>query len=138
MVSAPVDFHQMIPPNSSEFVTVAHCMPQCTNIYDFPEEGITAYNAFLHAHTSGTLIYHHIKGSRSRFCALLIFCIRNFSARKMRIRHFRGGKELPWIVNDENYNFNYQTNRRFPQPIKIMKGDQITAGKLYQNFTFVS
>lgn len=30
----------------------------------------------------------------------------------MRIRHFRGNSELPWIINDENYDFNYQTNRR--------------------------
>jgi len=46
----------------------------------------------------------------------------------MRIRHYRNGKELPWIINDENYDFNYQTNRRLPEPVTIMRGDQITAG----------
>lgn len=53
MVSAPTNFQLMVPPNSMEFTTVAHCMPQCLNKHVIPPEGVTAYNAFLHAHTSG-------------------------------------------------------------------------------------
>ncbi|OXA57895.1 MOXD1 2 [Folsomia candida] len=49
----------------------------------------------------------------------------------MRIRHFRGNSELPWIINDENYDFNYQTNRRLPKPVTILPGDQITAECVY-------
>ncbi len=49
----------------------------------------------------------------------------------MRIRHYRAGYELPWIINDENYDFNYQTNRRLPKEVTILPGDQITAECVY-------
>ena len=104
MVSAPTNYQLMVPPNSTNFIATAHCMPHCLTFDDFPAEGVTAYNAFLHAHTS---------------------------ARGMRIRHFRDGVELPWMISDENYDFNYQTNRRFPQEVKILPGDQITLGTVF-------
>jgi len=49
----------------------------------------------------------------------------------MRIRHYRNGSELHWIINDENYDFNYQTNRRRPEEVLILPGDQITAECIY-------
>jgi len=104
MVAQPSNYLLMVPPNTSNFTAVAHCMPRCLGNGVIPPEGITIYNAFLHAHTS---------------------------ARKMIIRHYRDGKELPWIINDENYDFNYQTNRRLPKEVKVYPGDQITAECIY-------
>jgi hypothetical protein len=74
----------------------------CTS--KIPPEGVHVYNAFLHAHTS---------------------------ARKMKVRHFRNGKELPWIVNDENYDFNYQTNRVLNNEVLLLPGDQLISECTY-------
>ncbi|CAG7828065.1 unnamed protein product [Allacma fusca] len=63
----------------------------------FPEGGITAFNILLHSHLSG---------------------------RKMKLRHFRDGKELPWIATDDHYDFNYQQNRLLLENRQILRGDQ--------------
>lgn len=47
----------------------------------------------------------------------------------MRLRHYRDGKELPWLSSDDNYNFDYQQNRQLLEEIKILPGDQLTYGK---------
>lgn len=50
------------------------------------------------------------------------------SGRRMRLRHYRDGKELPWLSSDDNYNFDYQQNRPILEEIKIFPGDQLTYG----------
>lgn len=51
------------------------------------------------------------------------------SGRKLRLRHFRDGIELPWLSADDNYNFDYQQNRPLLEEVKILPGDQITYGR---------
>jgi len=89
-----------VPPNATEFVVTGHCSSECTR-GKFPEEGITVFNVLLHAHVSG---------------------------RKLKLRHFRNGIELPWIDYDDNYDFDYQQNKHLREAIKVLPGDQLTYG----------
>lgn len=56
----------------------------------------------------------------------MFFCL---LGRKMKLRHFRNNIELPWVINDENYDNNYQDNRNIPA-VKFYPGDQFAVGKL--------
>jgi len=47
----------------------------------------------------------------------------------MKIRHFRGDVELPWIAVDNHYNFDYQANRPLKEEVTFLPGDQLTIGK---------
>lgn len=38
----------------------------------------------------------------------------------MKLRHVRGDKELPSLVNDPNYNVDYQEYRQFQKPINVL------------------
>jgi len=87
----------IIPPNSTEYTTVGHCAASCTS-ERIPADGINTFNVLLHSHLSG---------------------------RRLKIRQFRDGKELPWIANDDNYVFDYQQNRNLRNEAKILPGDQL-------------
>jgi len=86
-----------IPPKSEEYLLVGHCAPSCSS--NIPETGINVFNILLHSHLAG---------------------------RKLKLRHFRDGEELPWLSSDDNYNFDYQQNRPLLEEIKILPGDQLT------------
>jgi len=49
---------------------------------------------------------------------------------KMKLRHFRGRTELPWVMVDDNFSFNYQDNRNIA-PLKWLPGDQFAIGKTF-------
>lgn len=51
------------------------------------------------------------------------------TGRKEKIRHYRGDEELPYIANDEHYDFNYQNNRHFRTELKLLPGDHLTLGE---------
>lgn len=53
----------------------------------------------------------------------------------MKFHHFRGNKELPWIVNDETFSFNYQQYRVLNEHVKIYPGDLLVAG-IYVQLAF--
>jgi len=46
----------------------------------------------------------------------------------MKLRHFRNGKELPWILNDPHYDFDFQQNAHLPKEVTVLPGDQLTIG----------
>jgi len=46
----------------------------------------------------------------------------------MKLRHFRGNTELPWVDVDNHYDFNYQQSKPLPTNVKVEKGDQLTVG----------
>jgi hypothetical protein len=46
--------------------------------------------------------------------------------RKMKLRHFRGNTELPWIAVDNSYDFDYQQSRQLRVETKVLPGDQLT------------
>jgi hypothetical protein len=54
-----------------------------------------------------------------------------FKARKIKTRVFRGNKELPWIEDDNHYDFNLQTFRLMKPFYTILPGDQITVECVY-------
>ncbi|CAG7823934.1 unnamed protein product, partial [Allacma fusca] len=88
----------MIPPGTSNYVITGHCSGICTQ-NRFPNDGINVFTVFLHSHLAG---------------------------RKMRLRQFRNGTELPWLANDNHYDFNFQQNRLLSEYRKILKGDHLT------------
>lgn len=100
VVGHDVSKSMTIPPNTSNFVTAGHCSSFCTRL-KFPPQGITLFNALLHSHLSG---------------------------RKLKLRHFRDGVELPWPNYDDHYDFNYQQNRVLNKKVILLPGDQITYG----------
>ena len=51
----------------------------------------------------------------------------HLAGRKMRLRHLRGGRELPPILSDESYDFNFQRSRA-PSPQSeavVLPGDEL-------------
>ncbi|CAL8069307.1 unnamed protein product [Orchesella dallaii] len=94
-----------IPPESSSFNIVGHCSSYCTKEM-LPSTGVQIHSLTLHAHTQ---------------------------ARRMRLRHFRGNQELKWIINDDNYDYNYQVVRTLPEPVTILPGDQLTTECSFDN-----
>lgn len=47
----------------------------------------------------------------------------------MKVRQFRNGTEQPWVLNDDNYDNDYQDNRNIPL-VKFMPGDQMAIGSI--------
>ncbi|CAG0897730.1 unnamed protein product [Darwinula stevensoni] len=88
---------QIIPSGQKQFFLAGHCSSLCTSTV-FPPEGIHVFSGLLHSHLIG---------------------------RKMRVRVFRNGEELPWLLNDDNYDFNYQQVRVFREHITLYPGDQL-------------
>ncbi|CAL8084958.1 unnamed protein product [Orchesella dallaii] len=85
----------IIPPNSVDHSLVGHCAPGCTGQM-LPDEGINVFASFLHTHQTGSAARYH---------------------------HFRGNKELPWILTDDNYDFDYQQYRVLREERKVLPGD---------------
>jgi len=61
-------------------------------------EGFTIFNVILHAHPA---------------------------AASMRVRHFRDGEELPWIIYDEFFDYDYEQYRNLDKPVRVLPGDHI-------------
>ncbi|XP_074647748.1 DBH-like monooxygenase protein 2 homolog [Tubulanus polymorphus] len=55
----------------------------------------------------------------------------HLAARAMRTRHFRNGVELPWVMNDETYDFNFQTFRPVKKVVAVKSGDWLTIDCVY-------
>ena len=45
--------------------------------------------------------------------------------RAVKLRHVRAGKELPVVMQDQSYDFDYQSVRLMPAPVTIMPGDEL-------------
>ncbi|ODN05531.1 DBH-like monooxygenase protein 1, partial [Orchesella cincta] len=88
-----------VPPQSSDFPIAGHCSPDCSRSMLSEVGSVDIFGVTLHAHVS---------------------------SRRLRVHHFRGNRELPWVINDDNYDFNYQQLRFLPNPVTIQPGDQLT------------
>ena len=42
------------------------------------------------------------------------------TGRQVQLRHIRGDKELPPLVDDANYDVHYQEYRQFQKPINVL------------------
>ncbi len=98
LLGSEVNFLQMIPPLRESFVSAGRCMSECTR-EALPESGINILNGVLHAH---------------------------LAAKKIRLRHIRDGKELPSILEDGHYDFNFQASRAPPSGERlVLPGDEL-------------
>ncbi|KAI5712495.1 hypothetical protein M8J75_008771 [Diaphorina citri] len=95
---------QIIPPRQSEYKTAGYCDNACTDSV-FPSTGVKVTSVVLHSHLAG---------------------------RKIKLRQIRHGRELPPIVQDDQYDFNYQQVRRLPSEVTIYPGDQLITECTYQ------
>lgn len=95
---------QIIPPGQKLFRNVGICGPSCTGSV-FPENGIKIVSATLHSHTAG---------------------------RKMKLRHIRDGRELDRIVEDDNYDYNFQQVRQLENETLVLPGDHIITDCAYE------
>lgn len=97
LIGAQVDYTHVIPAGSKSFVVPRHCAPECTD--NLPHE-INLISYAFHTHAAG---------------------------RAVKLRHFRGGEELPEIGSLVQYDpFENQTYREVVDGRKILPGDQIT------------
>lgn len=71
----------------------------------FPKDGIKIISATLHSHVAG---------------------------RKMKLRHVRDGVELDRVVEDDNYDFNYQQVRQLENETTILPGDYLITDCAYE------
>lgn len=76
----------------------------------FPESGIHIISATLNSHVAG---------------------------RKMKLRHIRNGIELDRIVEDDNYDYNYQQVRQLEKEVTILPGDYIITDCAYEVSNFL-
>ena len=65
------------------------------------------------------------EGRHYYLCFNLFF---RYKGRELRVRHYRDGKELPWLLSDTHYDFDYQQARLLPQEVKLLPGDHLTMG----------
>ncbi|KAI8504838.1 DBH-like monooxygenase protein 1 [Branchiostoma belcheri] len=101
-----IGWTQIIPPGSQSFVSVGTCYPDCLEkaMEEASIDKVNVIGVHFHAH---------------------------LAARKMRIRHVRNGVELPWLGNDENFDFNFQQTVRLQEEREILKGDYLIAECTY-------
>ena len=97
LVGSEVNFLQFIPPKQKLFTSIGHCTADCTSM-GLPQSGVKIISGVLHSHLAG---------------------------RKMRLRHIRRGVELPVILEDNYYDFNFQASRIPPQETTVYPGDQL-------------
>ncbi|ODM89886.1 hypothetical protein Ocin01_16794 [Orchesella cincta] len=87
----------VIPPKQDNFVVNGLCGTECTEKM-IPPSGIKVVNTLLHMHLAG---------------------------KRIRLRHFRNGVELPVIAEDNYYDFNYQQSRTLKNELVILPSDEM-------------
>ncbi|XP_042238957.1 uncharacterized protein LOC121877254 isoform X2 [Homarus americanus] len=86
----------IIPPNQ-KWLSIGHCHSSCTE-KELPENGIHLIQGLPHAHLLGSSI---------------------------SLRHIRDGQELPRILTDKTYDFNFQSTRILKEEVTILPGDSL-------------
>jgi hypothetical protein len=97
LVGSEVNFLHFLPPGQPLFMSVGQCTAECTSA-GLPASGIKIISGVLHSHLAG---------------------------RRMRLRHIRRGIELPTILADNHYDFNFQASRVPPTETIVLPGDQL-------------
>ncbi|PBC27738.1 MOXD1-like protein [Apis cerana cerana] len=70
----------------------------------FPESGVNIVSVVLHSHLAG---------------------------RRLSLKHIRQGKELPRIVEDNHFDFEYQQSHTLEKEVKVLPGDELVAECVY-------
>ena len=97
LIGSEVNFLQFIPPRQPSFLSTGHCTSECTRA-GLPDTGVKIISGVLHSHLAG---------------------------RKMRLRHVRNGIELPVVLEDNHYDFNFQASRVPRTETIVYPGDQL-------------
>jgi len=101
-VGAMVLDFMIIPPRQRSWKSTGVCSKECTREgfkdSTLPTGGINVFATLLHTHLAG---------------------------RKIWIRHLRNGRELPNIVRDEHYDFNFQEFQLLQKKVHVASGDSL-------------
>ena len=92
-----------IPPGLPKATVAPYCSSHCTDA-GIPSGGSTVFSVFLHSHTAGISI---------------------------RLRQFRNGHDLGYIVQNDHYDFNYQDYIRPLKNVTILPGDSLQTECVY-------
>eukprot|EP00484_Ammonia_sp_Unknown_P001510 CAMPEP_0197021526 /NCGR_PEP_ID=MMETSP1384-20130603/2418_1 /TAXON_ID=29189 /ORGANISM="Ammonia sp." /LENGTH=642 /DNA_ID=CAMNT_0042449369 /DNA_START=26 /DNA_END=1950 /DNA_ORIENTATION=- len=83
-----------------------HSAPECSLNSDMdPDEGVNVFVGLLHSHTIGVA---------------------------MKLRHIRNNVELPPLLQNDQYDFNYQQWVSLPNEVKIYPGDEFVCECVYK------
>ncbi|XP_012220915.1 MOXD1 homolog 1 [Linepithema humile] len=93
----------LVPPQQKEYATAGYCASHCTNA-SLPEKGINVVSVVLHSHLAG---------------------------RRLNLKHIRQGKELPRIVQDNHFDFNYQLSHVLQKEVNVLPGDELVTECVY-------
>ncbi|XP_046877904.1 DBH-like monooxygenase protein 2 homolog [Hypomesus transpacificus] len=98
LLVAPTEGY-VIPPNATDFQTYGLChTSDFSKLLDGPAPDLNVFSIMLHTHLAG---------------------------RKIRVGHFRDGKQVDFLGMDENYNFDYQEVYNLGEIKTIKPGDEI-------------
>ncbi|XP_043468959.1 MOXD1 homolog 1 [Leptopilina heterotoma] len=93
----------VVPPRQKKYATAGYCTQDCTNMM-LPNKGVNVVSVVLHSHLAG---------------------------RQLSLKHIREGNELPPIVEDNHFDFDYQQSHTLEKEVKILPGDEIVAECVY-------
>ncbi|XP_057320432.1 MOXD1 homolog 1-like [Microplitis mediator] len=93
----------LIPPKQKEYATAGYCDTHCTDAL-LPEDGVNVVSVVLHSHLAG---------------------------RRMSLKHVREGKELPHIVRENHFDFDYQQSHSLQEEVKVLPGDELITECVY-------
>ncbi|GFY41322.1 DBH-like monooxygenase protein 1 [Trichonephila inaurata madagascariensis] len=105
MIGSTVTSRVIVPPKQEKFIVTGHSNPKCLDPV-LPKDGIKFLGVLLHSHLLG---------------------------RGLKARHFRKSEELPSLLDDTNYDFNYQEYRYYTEEVPFLPGDQITVECTYDS-----
>ncbi|EDO44959.1 predicted protein, partial [Nematostella vectensis] len=95
----------VIPPRQEEWTSIGYCPSNCTRLSSLPDKGINIFAGMEHTHLQGIKVW---------------------------TRHVRDGKELPEIIREEHYDFNYQEFQVLRNEVHVKPGDDIIQMCKYQ------
>lgn len=101
--------YMVIPPQQESWLTKGYCPKECyqktLESTTLPEKGIKVFASFLHTHLQGRATW---------------------------TKHVRNGVELPEIVRDDNYDFNFQDIQILRKEVHVKPGDDLIHYCKYQ------
>jgi len=103
VLQPPSPIIQVIPPRTQSFTTYIYCPAQCTSRLPRP---VNIFSGLLHSHLIG---------------------------RQLRLRQVRNGRELSPVLQDNDYDFNFQNAIVFAKPVTIMPGDDLILECVYNS-----
>ncbi|XP_053380830.1 DBH-like monooxygenase protein 1 [Mercenaria mercenaria] len=105
-----VGYSQIIPPGQKQLLSKGYCSEECVR-EGFRQSNLTEIKII------GSVQHSHLLGVG------------------MTTRHFRNGSELKPLVDDPNYDFNFQAIRVLPKEVSVYPGDSFRTDCTYDSTT---